>query len=96
MRALAVDPDVTYVIGLVAAPENGRAPLGACPAALAAKRVPVEFVDPSTSSSSPLDPVFAEHYRALSNGVQPGGLAARVYLAAKSALAHIAERDHDH
>jgi len=86
-HALAVDPDVTYVIGLASASETG--PLRKQFAALG---LPVEFVDPSAASDFRLDPAFAEHYRALSNGIQPGGLATRVYLAAKSALAHIAER----
>ena len=86
-RALAVDPDVTYVIGFASAPETG--PLRQQYAAVG---LPVEFVDPSAAADLPLDPAFAEHYRSLSNGVQPGALATRVYLAAKSALAHIAER----
>jgi ABC-type branched-subunit amino acid transport system substrate-binding protein len=86
-HALAVDPDVTYVIGLAAGPETS--PLRQQYAAVG---LPVEFVDPSAVADLPLDPAFAEHYRALSNGVQPGGLAMRVYLAAKSALVHIAER----
>ena len=86
-HALEADPDVTYVIGLAAAPETG--PLRQ---QFAAVGLPVEFVDPSATADPPLDPVFAEHYRTLSNGVQPGGLATRVYLAAKAALVHIAER----
>jgi ABC-type branched-subunit amino acid transport system substrate-binding protein len=86
-RALAVDPDVTYVIGFATVSETG--PLQQQYAALG---LPVEFVDPSATADLPLDLAFAEHYRALSNGVQPGALATRVYLAAKSALARIAER----
>ena len=90
-HALAVDPDVTYVIGLAAASETGDlrrkyASLG----------LPVEFLDPSAAAEPPPDAAFAERYRTLSNGVQPGGLAARVYRAAKSALVHIAERVRTH
>ena len=86
-RALAVDPDVTYAIGLAASTkreilQEKYAVLG----------LPAEFVDPSAGPAAGLDPLFAAQYVAISNGVQPGRLAVKAYAAAKSALAHIAQR----
>lgn len=83
-RALAVDPDVTYAIGLASPAESN--PIQQQYAALG---LPVEFVDPSPGPAAGIDSAFAARYLAISDGVQPGPLAARAYAAAKSALAHI-------
>jgi ABC-type branched-subunit amino acid transport system substrate-binding protein len=86
-HALAVDPGVTYVIGLTTAAQTGQ-----LQRQYDALGLPVEFVELSATEGPPLDPIFAEHYRALSNGIEPGGLALRVYAATQTAVAHIADR----
>ena len=86
-RALAVDPDVTYAIGV--APPSESSSLQQQYAALG---LPAEFVDPAAASAAGIDPAFATRYLAISNGVQPGSLAVRAYTAARSALTHITQQ----
>jgi ABC-type branched-subunit amino acid transport system substrate-binding protein len=86
-RALAVDPDVTYVIGLATAAETGQ-----LRQQYSALGLPVEFVDLASADHPSLDSNFTERYRAISSGIEPGVLAVRVYAAAQLAVAHIEEQ----
>jgi substrate-binding family protein len=86
-RALAVDPDVTRALVLVAASED--APVQAEYARLG---LPVSLVASPTPDGAPPDASFVARYRALSDGITPGALATRTYALTQALLAQIEQR----
>ena len=80
----AADPDVTFVLGIVAPNERERVQ-----AEYAQRGLALNLIDVTSNDLSLPDTLFVERYRALSGGITPGALALRTYTATQAVLAQI-------
>jgi ABC-type branched-subunit amino acid transport system substrate-binding protein len=85
-RKMAVDPDVLAVLGGWSPATAGAAAPVYRQQGLAFVAPPLEVVQATTPAGEAPDPAFAEAYRALSGGVDPGPVAVWAYAEAQRML----------